>query len=74
MNERRVMKNWMCPPDFRCHPRIRLRDTAPVVFSAREENLATEEVGSVYLAVVRSDVLESVRTARELLQKSAGCS
>jgi len=58
--------------DFRCHPRIRLRGAAPFVFSAREENLVTEEEGSVYLAVVRSDALESVRTAREPIILSFG--
>ena len=37
------------------------------MFSAREENLVTEEEGSVRLAATRSDALESVRMARELL-------
>lgn len=58
-------------PALRCHPRVRLRDAAPLAFSAREENLETEEEGSVRLAAAWSGDLGSIRTAREL---SAGVS
>ena len=56
-------------PALRCHPRVRLRDVTPLTFSAREENLETEEEGSVRLVAARSDVLESARIARELFAR-----
>ena len=56
-------------PAFLRHPRSLLRDSAPFLLSAREENLETAVEGSVRFAAVGSDVLESVRIARVLFAK-----
>lgn len=59
-------------PAFRCHPRSRLRCTAPFLFSARVENLEIGEEGSARLVAARSDALISVRIVRELFPTSFG--
>ena len=56
-------------PAVRCHPRSRPKDAAPLEFSAREENFATEEEGNVRLAAARSDASTSVRSVRELFTR-----